>query len=99
MEKQFIALVHDKREGTSAYRGVGTKPEVITDVRVLVEGKKIPPRRIQVVPVVGRRKVEEEVKPGSNQISTIITTALATAISCSIIYRCVQIYRKKKKKS
>jgi len=95
MENKYVVLVHDRRDGTYAYRGEGTQTEITKDVRVLVEDKRIPPRRIEVVPVNGEPRTTP--KTTANNTGKIFGITLAAVTIGGLIYFGYKKYKKNKK--
>lgn len=98
--KKYVVLVHDRKEGTYAYRGTGTREESVRDVNVLVEEKRIPGRRIEVVPVKGESRNESAERNGGDTTSkteVAITTAIVTAAVLTTSYFIYRYWKKRKK--
>ncbi len=57
--RKYATIVND-RERKFIFRGPGTETECRGDVKVLVEKTGIPPRKIEIVPVVGPERRKED---------------------------------------
>ena len=103
MEKKankYVILVSDRREGTYAYRGVGTQEEITTDVNVLITEKRVPPRRIGVVPVKGEPRTTETTTketPKKNNTGKTVGISLAVISAGCLIWWGWTEWKKRKK--
>lgn len=96
--KKYVVLVHDRREGTYAYRGEGTRKESIEDVNVLVEEKKIPGRKIEIVPVKGESRTTTTTSSEDNMAEVVIISVITTATLLIGSYYGWKYWKKLKKK-
>ena len=103
MEKKtnkYVILLSDRREGTYAYRGVGTQEEITTDVNVLITEKRVPPRRIGVVPVKGEPRTPETTTketPKKNNTGKTVGISLAVISAVGLIWWGWTEWKKRKK--
>ena len=93
---KFVVVVNDRREGTYVYRGQGTETEIRNDVNVLVREKRVPPRKLTIIPVKGNRREETRTENGygttplTNKevgILVAVSSAIAFGVGAFVVWR------------